>query len=588
MTSFLFYATICSKENFPEALMKRLISRIHSIQFRLLMVFITFITILVIIFYINYRQIQKESAKRVLDTVSANTSAMLGSINASLAESETSVQLLSSFVPSTALSKDSSVWYFFYRDLQTTIGLLESKDYQYANIHYFTYNHAQNYFLRSNRQTVNVFEEKALGAWLNDSEGVLNQTWQDVAFENTHYYIYSLKKGDFYLGAFISAPSILEKLTASSSEETSFAITGKSGDYMFTRVSSAMPDDTDLYFAEDGIKKVNGRDYALTKHTSKYGFTVFTSTPAFDRVDRVFLNMGPMIIIISLLLIFIFYLLTYRGCIRPLNYLRYSLSRVSSGDLTVRMREDMFTNEYNELAKSFNVMVREIKDLRVNSYEEKLSKQQAENRYLRAISYPHFLLNNLNLINNFAYEKNEQGIHDVVLNLSRYLRYFITADFDRHTLKNDVESAKSYLNLNSLTYPGRLNYSFEVDEELLDIAFPPLVISTIVENCIKHGLTPGSVLNIDISLKKAQTPEGELMLFKCINNGPGFPEDVVELINSPDVPEHIGTHVGLLSIKSTLMSQYGQTAGFRIENTPTGATVSISIYVNELRKVNMI
>ena len=73
------------------------------------------------------------------------------------------------------------------------------------------------------------------------------------------------------------------------------------------------------------------------------------------------------------------------------------------------MRENMFTNEYNEVAKAFNTMVREIKDLRLNYYEEKLLQQKAENRFLRAISYPHFLLNNLNLINNFAYENNEKN-----------------------------------------------------------------------------------------------------------------------------------------------------------------------------------
>ena len=567
--------------------MKKHLSRINSIHFRLLLVFITFIGILLIIFFINLKQMQRESSEQVLDTVSANASAILGSINTSIAESETSVRLLSSFVPATALSSDSSVWYFFYRDLQNTIGLLESKDYQYANIHYFTYNHTQKYFLRSNRQAVNVFEEKALGAWLDQSTDVLDQTWQDVVFENTHYYIYTLRKGDFYLGAFISAPSILDKFIASASQDTTFALTGASRDYIVARDESLPADAILSDPASSGKVKIEGRQYLYTRHDSKYGFSILTATPFLGAMDILSRSMGPLIILISFTLILMFYLVTYRGCIRPLNYLRYSLSRVSSGDLTVRMREDMFSNEYNELAKAFNVMVREIKDLRVNSYEEKLSKQQAENRYLRAISYPHFLLNNLNLINNFAYEQNEQGIHDVVLNLSRYLRYFITADYHKHTLKNDVESARSYLNLNSLAYPGRLSYTFHVEEELLSLPFPPLIISTIVENCIKHGLTPGENLLIRLSLSREMCPDGECLLFRCVNNGPVFPDDILELINSPDIPEHIGTHIGLAGIKSTLMDQYGRQVAFAIENTATGATVTIRIPLSELGKAGM-
>ena len=117
--------------------------------------------------------------------------------------------------------------------------------------------------------------------------------------------------------------------------------------------------------------------------------------------------------------------------------------------------------------------------------------------------------------------------------------------------------------------------------------FPPLIISTIVENCIKHGLTPGGSLLIDLSLCRETRPEGDCLLFRCVNNGPAFPEDILELINSPEIPEHLGTHIGLAGIKSTLMNQYGRHVNLAIENTATGATVTIRIPLSELGKADM-
>lgn len=559
--------------------------KLNSIQFQLLFVFILFLAILSLFFSLSIRQIQKSSYRMVLDNVSANTTRVLDSITKSMVESERSVEVLSSFVPSSSFSEDSSVWYFFYKDLQTNIGLLESKNYQDATPHFFSYNYVQKYFLRSNTHSFNVYEEKALSSWLSTPEGIIPCAWQDVILNDSHCYIYVLKKGDFYLGVLLSARSILDKFVRSSSEETEFVLIGRDNAYLITTPKSEItPEMYDSIFQGDERIIVNKNNATIQSFPTKYGFTIKTVTPSIVSAKELLVNKAPLIILLSGIIIFIFYFLTLKKCVKPLLLLQYAFFRVSAGDLSFRMRENMFTNEYNEVAKAFNTMVREIKDLRLNYYEEKLLQQKAENRFLRAISYPHFLLNNLNLINNFAYENNEKGIHDVVLNLSKYLRYFITADFEKHTLRNDVESAKSYLNLNSLAYPGKLRYSFDVDESLLDLFFPPLIISTIVENCIKHGLVSDTVLDITISLKKTNDNGKEVLLFTCSNSGPTFPEDIVSSINNREMSGNITTHIGLASIKSTLNSQYSDHVIFRLDNTDTGVKVTIQLDFDVLKE----
>lgn len=559
------------------------------------MVFILFISIISIIFFLNIRQLQKSSYQVILDNISASTCEVLDSINKSLAESETSVQILSSFIPATNLSEDSSVWFFFYKDLQNTIGLLESKDYQEANLHYFTYNYVQDYFLKSNTHSINIYEEKLLGEWLKDGADVKNNIWQDIVLMDTDYLIYTMKKGDFYLGVFVPVPALLDKFARSSTEKTEIALVLRDNENLITETNSLVAKElySEILSYSNQLtpveKKSEGQIHTVEKYTiqsypSKYGFSIITVTSQSDFDKNLIRNNGLLILFISAIMIFSFYFLTLKKCIKPLVFLQYAFSRVSAGDLSFRMRENVFTNEYNEVSKSFNMMVREIKDLRMNYYEEKLLQQQAENRYLRAISYPHFLLNNLNLINNFAYENNEQGIHDIVLNLSKYLRYFITADFAAHKLRNDVESAKSYLNLNSLAYPGRLTYNFEVNESLLDICFPPLIISTIVENCIKHGLVPGEKLDIGIILNRKISEDRDYLIFKCINSGPAFPQEIIDSINSKEISNNSSTHIGLTSIKNTLYSQYNDQVVFTINNTDNGVIATIELEMQALEK----
>ena len=295
------------------------------------------------------------------------------------------------------------------------------------------------------------------------------------------------------------------------------------------------------------------------------------------------LSSTPYILLLLLaLFIFVpvFYIFMNKELLKPLNYLRFGFSRVAAGDLSFRGQTAMFSSEFNEVIKAFNSMLRQIRELRMNYYEEKILQQQTENRYLRTISYPHFLLNNLNLINNFAYEKNEEGIHTAVMNLSQYLRYFITADSSVHTLKNDVESARCYLNLNCLAYPDRIRYSFDVDESLLELSFPPLVISTIVENCIKHGLAGTDILKISLRLAR----EGNAFVFEAENNGPAFPDPVLHMVNSAEVPDKNTTHIGLLSVKQTLYSLYKDACSFKIQNHPDGVLVSIRIDMEALKK----
>ena len=592
----------------------------YSVRSRMTLLISVFLVSLLAVFLVQIIYSQRSANQRILETVYAGTSSRIESITNSMAESALSAQQMAAYLPFRSLSDNPSEWFFYYKNLQSTLNVLESNNFQYANIYYFAYNYKQDYFLKSSIHPMPVYDEEEMAAWLRSLSEFPSYSWQTKTINGTGYFIYGILQGDFYSGVFLSSASIQKLLSRSSVKDTVYAVYDPDGQFLSAdeRLDGSGAEKKSLAELLAGNPEIlrSGSDFwRLQRYPTTYGFTVVSGT-LLPGGGQALLSESPyLLLLVGCLFLFVplFYLFMKRELVRPLNYLRFGFSRVSAGDLSFRGQQNMFSDEFNDVIVAFNSMLRQIRELRMNYYEEKILQQQAENRYLRAISYPHFLLNNLNLINNFAYEKNEEGIHAAVMNLSSYLRYFITADASSHTLKNDVESARCYLNLNCLAYPGRITYTFDADEKLMDWHFPPLIISTIVENCIKHGLVPGRELSIDLVLKAIDRAEaspalvplfhaetgssgqvllfhaetessGQVLLFRARNNGPSFPQEVLDMVNSPQMPSLDATHIGLAGVKQTLKSQFQDHCIFQLQNDPEGVTVLIEVDMQALRR----
>ena len=558
----------------------------YSVKNAILLLLFLFSSVLVAAAWMYMISLGKKANRKELETVSSITSARLEGLTDVMTESAASIQHMAAYLPLRVLSEDSSEWYFYYQDLQSTLNVLESSQFQSARIYYFAYNFRQDYFLKSSLHPINVYEEEDLKAYLASLEDFPSYIWQMQVFRGTGYYLYGFRQGDFYAGVFLSSDTIWRRFASEAPIETLYAVVGTEDAYLTASEPLQGLDEEDhkRLLSGSGTLRLKNGSYHLQHFPGKYGFDIISATKVKNLFSSLMSESPFPYLMLALLFLFVpvLYRFLNKELIKPLNYLRFGFSRVREGDLSFRA-QPMFSGEFNELILSFNSMLRQIRELKVSYYEEKLLQEQAENRYLRTISYPHFLLNNLNLINNFAYSGNEEGIHEAVMNLSGYLRYFITADASAHTLRNDVQSARCYLNLNQLAYPGQVFYTFEVDETLLDLHFPPLIISTIVENCIKHGLVPGRELHIDLKLVRSVEEGCEYLLFQSRNNGPAFPDAVLAMVDDPGAADTATTHIGLLSVKQTLHALAADGDPFRIKNEADGVLVTIKVPLSSIQ-----
>ena len=111
-------------------------------------------------------------------------------------------------------------------------------------------------------------------------------------------------------------------------------------------------------------------------------------------------------------------------------------------------------------------------------------------RTLEAELHPHFLFNTLHAISTLVHS-NPNAADRMISRLSDLLRLtFDRSGAPRIPLQEELEFLQKYLEIEQTRFQDRLGVAFEIDPETLDAEVPRLILQPLVENAIKHGLSP--------------------------------------------------------------------------------------------------
>jgi hypothetical protein len=181
---------------------------------------------------------------------------------------------------------------------------------------------------------------------------------------------------------------------------------------------------------------------------------------------------------------------------------------------------------------------------------------------LQAQIEPHFLYNTLANVQALT-RKDPAGAEQMLAHLIDYLRSAMPAmRGHRSTLGRELALARAYLSIMKFRMGERLHFAVQAPDHLLNIEFPPTIIGTLIENCIKHGLEPSRAGGrIDIV---ARSEAGRLHI-DVADTGLGFSASS-------------GSGVGLANARERLSMLYGDTAELDLSlNQPTGVIASVSV-----------
>ena len=193
--------------------------------------------------------------------------------------------------------------------------------------------------------------------------------------------------------------------------------------------------------------------------------------------------------------------------------------------------------------------MRHSREVRGTQMQMKLALSDAELRALEAQINPHFLFNCLNSIRGMIVEDAVQA-QDMVTRLANILRYSLQRERNHKVpLETELEVVSDYLALESIRFEDRLRIRLEISDEARQIQIPAMLLQTLVENAIKHGVE--------------QVPEGGVLSIRAAVDGERLRIEV-ENTGSLKNASPSSTQIGLANARERLRILYADRASLTL------------------------
>jgi len=295
-------------------------------------------------------------------------------------------------------------------------------------------------------------------------------------------------------------------------------------------------------------------------------------TEVISQSERIFLiSLGALA-----LLGYLFWILYFvkKNIDMPISILLKSMETTGKGQfsktITIKRKD-----EFGRLFLAYNNMLNEVDNLIQKLYREQLVKSELELKVLQEKINPHFLYNTLDTINWMAKEHNIPEISDIVINLSSMYRMTFNKGKDLIAIDNMILGISCYLSIQKLRYGDTFHYKIDFDEELMNYEILNLIVQTIVENSIVHGL---SELERDGTITISGHRNFSVINIIVEDNGAGMSSEKLHLITESINSEMIISESGLRNVQKRIKLYYGNSYGINIEsklNKGTKITITI-------------
>jgi two-component system LytT family sensor kinase len=179
---------------------------------------------------------------------------------------------------------------------------------------------------------------------------------------------------------------------------------------------------------------------------------------------------------------------------------------------------------------------------------------EAELRALRAQINPHFLFNSLNTIAALVHDE-PQAAEQMTLRLARIFRHVLKqTERPFSSLQEEMDFLRAYLDIEQIRFGERLKVEFLIADGVADSSVPSLILQPLVENAIRHGLSPKlGECRLIISGRR----EDAHVLLSVEDNGVG---------TSNAAAAANGSGIGLRNVRERLRTLYGERARFQFES----------------------
>ena len=209
-------------------------------------------------------------------------------------------------------------------------------------------------------------------------------------------------------------------------------------------------------------------------------------------------------------------------------------------------------------------LIRQYHITEVEKWKLEAEVEKANLGTLRSQINPHFMFNALNNIRALILEDPHKA-REMLTQFSETFRYALQhSENSETTVAKEVHIVSQYLQLVSIQYEEKMQFSINAEENILHDSIPPMILQLLVENAVKHGIAlsqTGGIIAIDIR------NIGKQLVMSVKNTG--------TLQKKNQLEDSIG--IGLNNVEKRLKLLYNDKAQLRIEEQPPFVVVTISI-----------
>ncbi len=213
--------------------------------------------------------------------------------------------------------------------------------------------------------------------------------------------------------------------------------------------------------------------------------------------------------------------------------------------------------------------------------ELRVQSSQSELKALRAQINPHFLFNALNTVASLIHSDPVRADR-AVEQLSEVFRHTLRrSESEWAALDQELAFAGAYLDVEEARFGTRLRYTIEADAAARRAQVPSMLVHTLVENAVKHGIAQvRGHGTLDVT---AFVTNGRLTIAVC-DNGPGLSQAP----GPSDFARRAGEQFGLRSVRERLRGHFGDDAAFALTRDDargrTVATITLPVVLPDARR----
>ena len=325
---------------------------------------------------------------------------------------------------------------------------------------------------------------------------------------------------------------------------------------------------------DDGIydETFQGEDRTVIVKTVGYtGWKIVSVTPKkifYQNANRTRIVAGIMLLLSIFLMIFANQFVAVRVA-RPMKKLEDSLKGIG-----VDKEPEIYIGgppEIQHLGQTILSMVEQLRELTDDIVKEQEEKRKSELDALQSQINPHFLYNTLDSIMWMVESEQYEDAVAMVQALGKLFRISLSRGKNIITVGEELQHAKSYLDIQKYRYKNKFISYFEIEEDIEKYKTIKLILQPLIENAIYYGM---EYMDGDGEIYiRAYTRENDLY-FEVEDNGLGMREEQVAglLTEEPKVRSK-GSGIGLRNVHQRIQLYFGETYGLQIESEPDEGTI---------------